>query len=125
MGLIALAIIGLMALARDDPGRDRPPTRLIPGEPGMTALAFALSPDGKRIATTRIDRRVSLRGRGVDRILDPRGGVSRGLAFSPDGRTLAVGRDEPGVLLFDAAGSDDDIRIWDLDEIDAISSCGP
>jgi hypothetical protein len=89
MGLVAPAIIGLMALARDDPGREPPPTRLFPGEPGMMALGFALSPDGKTIATTRSDGRVSLRGRGVERILDPRGWPSRGLAFLPDGRSLA------------------------------------
>jgi WD40 repeat protein len=104
MGLIALAAIGLMALARDDPGRESPPTRLVPGEPGMMALGFTLSPDGKLIATMRIDGRVSLRGRGAERLLDPRGSASKALAFSPDGRTLAVGRDEPGILLFDVVG---------------------
>ena len=111
MGLLALTLIGLMAMARDDPGREPPPTRLISGEPGMMALGFALSPDGKMIATTRCDGRVSLRGRGVERILNPRGWASRGLAFSPDGRTLAVGRDEPGILLFDIVGGGSPITL--------------
>src|SRR5579883_1820222 len=112
MGLLALTLIGLMAMARDDPGREPPPTRLIPGSPGMMALGFALSPDGKMIATTRCDGRVSLRGRGVERILDPLGrAASRGLAFSPDGRTLALGRDEPGILLFDVVGGGSPITL--------------
>ena len=101
MGLIALAIIGMMALARDDPGRGLPPTRLIPGEPGMMALEFALSPDGKWIAKARSDGRVSLQPVGASRrILDPRGAeVSEGpglLARRPDpGRGAGRARHPP------------------------------
>jgi WD40 repeat protein len=76
--------------------------RLIPGAPETMTLGLALSPDGKTIATTRSDGRLSLRNeRGTECILDSRGGVWWGLAFSPDGRYLAVGRDEPGIAAFD------------------------
>ncbi len=101
-GMIVLAIVGLVAHLGDDPDRRLPPMRRIPGEPGTTTVGFAISPDGQTIATTRSDRRLSLRViRGIARILDFPGYPSGGLAFSPDGRFLAMGRKEPGIPIFD------------------------
>jgi WD40 repeat protein len=103
-GLLALTIIGLVGLSNDDPVHDNPPMRLILGKPRTMTAGFALSPDGRTIATTRSDGRVSLRDhRGIERVLDLHGWPWGGLAFSPDGRFLAVGRDKPGIPIFDLA----------------------
>ncbi len=102
-GVFALTIIGLIAFLNDGPGHPHPPTRLIRHEPGTSVFGFAVSPDGKTIATTRSDGRVSLHIRGIERILDLPSQVSRGLSFSPDSRFLAVAREEPGIPIFDLA----------------------
>jgi WD40 repeat protein len=79
--------------------------RLIPGAPGGQTIDCAPSPDGSWVATTSSDGRVSLRSPGdqpgTGRILQPRGGRAQGRAFSPDGRTLALGRNPTGILVFD------------------------
>jgi WD40 repeat protein len=101
-GLIALTVIGLIAHSSNNPGRQYPPNWLVPGAPETMTIGFALSPDGKTIATTRSDDRLSLRhDRGPEQFLDHHGRVSWGLAFSPDGAFLAVARDEPGIPIFD------------------------
>ena len=104
--LVVLGVIGPLWLSNDEPGREPPRMRLVPGEPGKITNRLALSPDGTSIATTRGDGRVSLRDirdeGGSGRLLDQRG-TACVLAFSPDGQTLALGRDQPGILLFDLA----------------------
>jgi WD40 repeat protein len=107
MALIVLGLIGLVTYPGDDPGPESSRMRLIPGSPGGQTIDFALSRDGKWVATTSSDGQGSLRSLGDDpslgRILQPRGGLAHGLAFSPDGRTLALGRDPTGILIFDLA----------------------
>jgi hypothetical protein len=104
MALIALGLIGLVAYLGGDPSPKSARMRLIPGSPRGQTIEFALSPDGKWVATTSSGGRVSLRSLGDDpalgRILEPRDGLAHGLAFSPDGRTLALGRDPTGILVF-------------------------
>ncbi len=102
-GAITLAIMGLIAFLNDESGHPHPPSRLIPREPGTSAFGFAVSPDGKTIATTRRDGRLSLDIRGIERILELQARASWGLSFSPDSRFLAVARDEPGIPIFDLA----------------------
>jgi WD40 repeat protein len=99
-----LAFAGLIALLYGDARRPDPRMHLVRGKPGASCLAFALSPNGKMIATTRTDGRFSLRDiLGVERTLETRGRGWWAVDFSPDGRLLAVGWEEPGILIHDLA----------------------
>ena len=78
------------------------PARRIRGTSEVAIRRIAFGPDGQTIAT--IDDRccVKLRQAGdgpfFERALDVQGGA-RALAISPDGRFLAIGREEPDVVL--------------------------
>ena len=91
MGVVVLVLIGLLGFSSDDPDLASSRMRLVPGEPGVLTLGFALSPDGRTMATTRSDGRWSLRDVrdiwGIERLSDHRGSTW-GVAFSPDGRSL-------------------------------------
>ena len=68
--------------------------------------AFALSPDGLRLALTGADNSIRLRlvdGDGAPVVLGRHRGPIRVVAFSPDGSTLATGSDDHGVMLWDVA----------------------
>jgi WD40 repeat protein len=103
--LIPIGIFGLAWVSTRESSRDPIQMRWAQGKPGVVMLGFAFSPDGKTIATTDNDGRVALRdtegGSGIRRFLDVHLDLAWGVAFSPDGRFLAVGGVEPGVVIFD------------------------
>jgi WD40 repeat protein len=104
-GFVALGFIALVGLSGDDPGQESARPRLVPGRPDTMALGFALSPDGRTIATARSDGLWSLRGlregHEIERLLGHRRGLAWTPAFSPDGRLLVLGKDELGTLVLD------------------------
>jgi WD40 repeat protein len=75
------------------------------GHPGVVIRAFAIRPDGQTIATVDDRGRVTLRpaveGGGIERTLNDPGDSGQLVAFSPDGHRLAIGRNEPDVILCD------------------------
>ena len=74
------------------------------GHPNGT-YADALSPDGKWIATSGADQKVRLRNAVTLEevwVSETKGVVGYCLAFTPDGKELAVGSDKPGVRVFDS-----------------------
>src|SRR5215468_3565954 len=95
-GLSGVAMIGLAWFSNLDSGRAPARVRLArgDGDPRAQTVAFAFSPDGMTIATTHEDGRVGLRspaeGWSLQRFLADRG-HARAVAFSPDGRLLALG----------------------------------
>ena len=117
--MIGAAMIGLAWLSTLDSCRAPARMRLARGEGnprgGVTALALAFSPDGTTIATIHSDGRVALRdpseGRGL-RFLGDRG-YACALAFSPDGRHLALGGYGPDITLCDleTEGAEDPLKM--------------
>jgi WD40 repeat protein len=102
--LIALAMIGLAWLSSLEPGRGSARMRLARGDPQTQAIAFAFSPEGTTIATVPAEGRVALRspidGWSLQRYLGDRG-HAWAVAFAPDGRSLALGGNEPGIIVCD------------------------
>jgi WD40 repeat protein len=117
--LIGAAMIGLAWLSTLDSGRAPARMHLARGEDNprrqLTALALAFSPDGTTIATINSDGRVALRdpseGRGL-RFLGY-GGFVWALAFSPDGRRLALGGFGPDITVCDleTKGAEDPLKM--------------
>ena len=93
------------ALAADLPAvRGRQAGDTDPRDRGCPRPGVCVRPRWRPIATIQWGGHVALRdtagGPGAPLFLD-HGGHARGLAFSPDGRSLAVGGDEPDILLYD------------------------
>src|SRR6516165_8065928 len=103
IGLLVLGVIVLPLLPILGSERDATPTRWARGVGDAQTLAFAFAPDGETIATVLTDGRVALRdaasGGGTTDLLDYPG-YAWALAYSRDGRTLAVGGDGPDILLY-------------------------
>ena len=104
LGMVALALFILSRQANREPGPKLGPSRIIRGEHGVQLTSLAISPTGRRVATTNSDGRIILRapegGWLIERSLDfP--GYARAAAFSPDGRTLAAVGSAPGFCLWD------------------------
>jgi WD40 repeat protein len=107
IALIGLGLMGLAGYSCNDPGPEPAPMRMVPGTPGGQTIDFALSPDGRWVATSGSDGQAMLRRPGDDPVggrgLVPRGGLAQGLAFSLDGSLLAA-----------ALPHDPLVRLWDL-----------
>jgi WD40 repeat protein len=89
----AAALIAVAELLFSKPVQKLPPLVLVPGEPGAQAISFAVSPNGKQLATTTNTGRIMLRavksGEKIERAPNfP--GYAKAVAFSPDGRSLAA-----------------------------------
>jgi WD40 repeat protein len=102
LGRIGLLLLGLIVLPwLPIPG---PPVRQVRGVRNTAILTFAVSPDGKGIATVQRDGRVALRdatgGASTCSFLD-HSGPALAMAFSRDGRSLAVGGAKGDIFLFD------------------------
>jgi WD40 repeat protein len=108
--LIAVGILVVVWLSSDDSTRGRIQTRRVRGETGVMTLGFAFSPDGKTIATVDTAGRVAIWDGPDDwrisRFLDY-DGIAWSLAFSADGRLLAVGGAEPDILVFNLISAGD------------------
>ncbi len=104
MWLLSIIVVAPIWLVDEGPGRADPALRLAQGDPNTQIIAFAFSPDGTTIATSQRDRRVTLRdvadGWSIKSDLGQRGNFG-GLAFSHDGRYLALGGTEPDITLLD------------------------
>jgi WD40 repeat protein len=114
LGRIGVLLLGLIVLPwLPIPG---PPVRQVRGVKNTAILTFAVSPDGKAIATVQRDGRVALRdatgGTSIRSFLD-RCGPVLAMAFSRDGRSLAVGGAKADIFLFDveAGGAERPLRI--------------
>jgi WD40 repeat protein len=107
-GLVAALIVALVVFSRDPrPQGSGSPLWSIPTEHPQWVRALALSPDGRRLATTGGDDGtvvVWAVGRGLESELraEPVPAVHC-LAFSPDGATLVAGFRDATVVLWDVA----------------------
>ncbi len=83
-------------------------------EPAAAMMACGLAPDGKTLAVSAFNGQVRLvdaaTGKERATLQQPGGGASNGLAFSPDGKTLAGAGAKPG-----GGKTPGLVRLWDVD----------
>jgi WD40 repeat protein len=120
LGAIAAILIALAVLSNLEPEKKLARSKVVQGEPGFLVMAYAMSPANAQIATTDEAGRVSLRdaenGWQIERFLDfP--GHARSVAFSPDGRSLAIVGNAPGVCLWDLSAGTSRLVATDVTSI--------
>jgi WD40 repeat protein len=94
LALIVAAVLGVAWLSEREPGSDDTRRQVLPGESGGGSVSIAVSPDGKRIATTEFRGHLALwhaeDGWWSENLI-ALGGYANTAVFSPDGRYLAAG----------------------------------
>ena len=104
VGAIVVALIILAELLTPESAQSLAQPWIAQGDVGIQVTSFAFSPTGDRMATTNTSGRVALRAREkgwqTERSLDFRG-YACAVAFSPDGRLLAVGGYASSICLWD------------------------
>ena len=104
VAVVVAAAAGLPWLPLPEAVPEVRPMQLARGRPGASIVTSAMSPDGRLVAA------VDDRGMVVLRPVDEDGGLgrrvevpgfARAVAFAPDGRRLAVGREQTGVVIRD------------------------
>jgi WD40 repeat protein len=109
------APVGFVVTTRDDPGaqsaeKDRPVAQTARDDHDWPVWSLAFSPGDTRLASATMSGDVWLKNLANDRLTQVRRGTmgtARSLAFSPDGRSLAVSGVGPVVQLFDAASGEE------------------
>src|SRR6185437_12332337 len=108
VALLLATVIGLPWLPALDLPPDDLPMHRARSRSAVPIRRLAFSPDGRTIAAINERGRVWLLPfDDVDGIEDRDlgvGGFVKSVAFSPDGRHLAIGRDDPDVVVCDLAG---------------------
>jgi WD40 repeat protein len=102
---LLMAALGLLWLGHSGPLQDGLPMYRVRAEAGIASRGFAFRPDGRSIASIDDRGRVRLRlvaEGGIERDFDVVG-FAKAAAFSPDGHFLAVGRQQPDIVLCDLA----------------------
>lgn len=117
-GRILLSADGTRALG---PSQDRRSVRLVDLEKGVELRTFgdvqaaylqsyALSPDGRRVATLRRDQSIRVSdaatGEDVKTLIEPNAGQGGTMAWSPDGKLLAVHGWDSTIRILDPATGD-------------------
>jgi WD40 repeat protein len=97
-------VVIIAQFADPEPPREDPRMQVVGGCPEFVTVASASTPSGSAVATLDSAGRIALRradgGWTIERRLSCVGQARR-LAWSPDGRSLAVGGIEPRILIFD------------------------
>ncbi len=105
LNLMAFIILAWFWVSDPEPVVDAKRVQLIPGLSGAANMSLAVSPDGRSFATSDRAGHLALwnnkEGRWARERMFPSEGFIRRQAYSPDGRLLAVGRSERGLLLWD------------------------
>jgi WD40 repeat protein len=121
LGGIAAALITVAILSNLATEKKLARSEVARGEPGVLVISFALSLTSAQIATTDAAGRVKLRapekGWQIERFLDfP--GYATAVAFSPDGRWLAIVGIAPGICLWDLSSGASQLVAAEVDSIE-------